>query len=90
MAKGKKGEVRTEIIDVTSDEVKDVIEGIAQAVDKMVHEFGFSMSVMDDIAKIMHKSPPDLEMVRIMLDKFFDIYVPDPEEKGAADEYEVG
>lgn len=81
MTREPKEIVRTEYIDVTADEVKAVIEGIAKAVDGMVHDFGFSMSVMDDIAKLMHKSPPDLEMVRIMLDKFFGIYVPDPDEE---------
>lgn len=80
MGRGQKAEIRTEYIDISSEEVKQVIEGIAKAVDGMVHDFGFAMSVMDDIAKLMHKSPPDLEMVRIMLDKFFDIYVPDPDE----------
>lgn len=91
MARGqKKVEVRTEYVDISSEEVKAVIEGIAKAVDGMVHDFGFSMSVMDDIAKLMHKSPPDLEMVRIMLDKFFGVYVPDPDEEGAADEYDIG
>ena len=70
--------VRTEYVDVSTDEVKAVIDGIAKAVDNMVHEFGFSMSVMDQIASLLHESPPNLEMVRIMLDKFFDVYVPDP------------
>lgn len=74
-------EIRTEYIDVSSDEVKEVCEGIAQAVDKMVHEFGFSMSVMDQIAKLMHESPPNLDMVRLMLERFFDINVPDPDEE---------
>jgi len=73
--------VRTEYVDVSADEVKAVIDGIAKAVDKMVHEFGFSMSVMDQIAQLMHKSPPDLDMVRIMLEKFFDVNVPDPDEE---------
>lgn len=90
MARGQKVEVRTEYVDVTADEVKAVIEGIAKAVDGMVHDFGFSMSVMDDIATMMHKSPPDLEMVRIMLDKFFDVHVPDPDEEGESDEYDIG
>lgn len=81
MARVPKEIVRTEYIDVTADEVKAVIEGIAKAVDGMVHDFGFSMSVMNDIAKLMHKSPPDLEMVRIMLDKFFDVHIPDPDEE---------
>lgn len=82
MAKVPKEIVRTEYIDVTAEEVKAVIEGIAKAVDGMVHDFGFSMSVMDQIAQLMHKSPPDLEMVRIMLDQFFDVYVPQPDEDG--------
>ena len=73
--------VRTEYVDVSADEVKAVIDGIAKAVDNMVHEFGFSMSVMDQIAQLMHKSPPDLEMVRLMLEQFFDIYVPDPDKE---------
>ena len=90
MARGRKVEVRTEYVDISSEEVKAVIEGIAKAVDGMVHDFGFSMSVMDDIATMMHKSPPDLEMVRIMLDKFFDVHVPDPDEEGEADEYDIG
>ena len=81
MAKVPKEIVRTKYIDVTADEVKAVIEGIAKAVDGMVHDFGFSMSVMDQIAQLMHKSPPDLEMVRIMLGQFFDVYVPDPDEE---------
>ena len=81
MARVPKEIVRTEYIDVTADEVKAVIEGIAKAVDGMVHDFGFSMSVMDQIAQLMHKSPPDLEMVRIMLDKFFDVHIPDPDEE---------
>lgn len=81
MAKVPKEIIRTEYIDVTAEEVKAVIEGIAKAVDGMVHDFGFSMSVMDQIAQLMHKSPPDLDMVRIMLDKFFDVYVPDPDDK---------
>jgi hypothetical protein len=81
LARVPKEIVRTEYIDVTADEVKAVIEGIAKAVDGMVHDFGFSMSVMNDIAKLMHKSPPDLEMVRIMLDKFFDVHIPDPDEE---------
>ena len=90
MARVPKEIVRTEYIDVTADEVKAFIEGIAKAVDGMVHDFGFAMSVMDDIAKLMHKSPPDLEMVRIMLDKFFDIYIPDPDDKDDADEFDIG
>lgn len=79
MARVPKEVVKTEYIDVTAEEVQNVIEGIAQAVDKMVHEFGFSMSVMDQIAKLMHESPPNMEMVRIMLERFFDIDVPDPD-----------
>lgn len=47
----------------------------------MVHDFGFSMSVMDQIAQLMHESPPNLEMVRIMLGQFFDVYVPDPDKE---------
>lgn len=86
MARGKKVEVRTEYVDVTSEEVKAVIDGIAKAVDGMVHEFGFSMSVMDQIAQLMHESPPNLNMVRIMLEKFFDVSVPDPHEEGDPDE----
>ena len=81
MARVPKEVVRTEYIDVTADEVKAVIEGIAKAVDGMVHDFGFSMSVMDQIAQLMHKSPPDLDMVRIMLGQFFDVYVPDPDKE---------
>lgn len=81
MARLPKEIVRTEYVDVSADEVKAVIDGIAKAVDKMVHEFGFSMSVMDQIAQLMHKSPPDLDMVRIMLEKFFDVNVPDPDEE---------
>ena len=79
MARVPKEVVKTEYIDVTAEEVQNVIEGIAQAVDKMVHEFGFSMSVMDQIAKLMHESPPNMEMVRIMLERFFDVDVPDPD-----------
>ena len=81
MARLPKEIVRTEYVDVSADEVKAVIDGIAKAVDKMVHEFGFSMSVMDQIAQLMHNSPPDLDMVRIMLEKFFDVSVPDPDEE---------
>ena len=81
MARPPKEIVRTEYVDVSADEVKAVIDGIAKAVDKMVHEFGFSMSVMDQIAQLMHKSPPDLDMVRIMLEKFFDVSVPNPDEE---------
>ena len=81
MGRPPKEIVRTEYVDVSADEVKAVIDGIAKAVDKMVHEFGFSMSVMDQIAQLMHKSPPDLDMVRIMLEKFFDVSVPDPDEE---------
>lgn len=81
MARPPKEIVRTEYVDVSADEVKAVIDGIAKAVDKMVHEFGFSMSVMDQIAQMMHKTPPDLDMVRIMLEKFFDVSVPDPDEE---------
>ena len=78
MGRGQKAEIRTEYIDISSEEVKQVIKGIAKAVDGMVQDFGFSMSVMDQIAQLMHKSPPDLEMVRNLLEKFFDIDVPDP------------
>lgn len=81
MARVPKEIVRTEYIDVTADEVKAVIDGIAKAVDGMVHDFGFSMSVMDQIAQLMHESPPDLDMVRIMLGQFFDVYVPDPDKE---------
>ncbi len=80
MARTSTSETKTEYIDISSEEVKAVIEGIANAVDGIVHDFGFSMSVMDDIAKLMHKSPPDLEMVKIMLDRFFDIDITDPDE----------
>ena len=52
MARVPKEVVRTEYIDVTADEVKAVIDGIAKAVDGMVHDFGFSMSVMDQIAYV--------------------------------------
>jgi len=78
LARVPKEIVRTEYVDVSADEVKAVIDGIAKAVDGMVHDFGFSMSVMDQIARLMHESPPNLEMVRLMLERFFDINVPDP------------
>lgn len=80
MAKNK-SEIRTEYIDITDEEVKRVIEGISQAVDKMVHDFGFSMSVMDQIARLLHESPPNIEMVSIMLSKFFDVDVSEPDEE---------
>lgn len=80
MAKNK-SEIKTEYIDITDEEVKRVIEGISQAVDKMVHEFGFSMSVMDQIARLLHESPPNFEMVRIMLSHFFDVDVSDHDEE---------
>lgn len=80
MAKNKP-EIKTEYIDITNEEVKQVIEGISKAVDKMVHDFGFSMSVMDQIARLLHESPPNLEMVRIMLSHFFDVDVPEPDEE---------
>ena len=79
MARGAKTEVRTEYIEVSSAEVRAVLDGVAEAVDKMVHEFGFSMSVMDQIARLLQESPPNLEMVRTMLDKFFDVEVTDPD-----------
>lgn len=67
--------------DVSRDEVLNVIKGISQAVDKMVHDFGFSMSVMEQISNLLNESPPNIEMVRTMLDQFFGVYVPEPDEE---------
>lgn len=67
--------------DISRDEVLNVIKGISKAVDKMVHDFGFSMSVMNQISLLLNDSPPDMKLVRTMLDHFFGIEVPEPDEE---------
>lgn len=58
-------------VDVTDEDMREIIDKLTNAIDDMIHDFRFTLNVLENVSTLLKRSPADIKMVKIILEQFF-------------------
>lgn len=62
---------KTERAEIISKDLEEIIDKLTSAIDDMTRDFKFTMDAMESISQLLKQTPPDIEVIRIILNRFF-------------------